>query len=93
MTWLVTSSGLVSPRWRRVASMGEGRHAARLFGAAEGRLRREGFSVNAVMQLSPEGGAPAAQTQLGQDAFTQAWSEGEAIKVATVYVCAVDDGG
>ena len=73
------------------ARTGELAHAARLFGAAEAQLRRAGFSFNAVMQLSPGGGASAAQAQLGQDAFTQAWSEGSAMDMASVYAYALDE--
>jgi hypothetical protein len=75
------------------ARMGELARAARLFGAAEAQLRRAGFSFNAVMQLSPGGGVSAAQAQLGQDAFTQAWSDGHAMDVASVYAYALDEAG
>jgi len=44
-----------------------------------------------VMQMSPGGGVSAAQAQLGQDAFTQAWSEGSAMDAASVYAYALDE--
>jgi tetratricopeptide (TPR) repeat protein len=43
------------------ARTGELTHAARLFGAADGQLRRAGFRFNAVMQLSPGNGVRTAQ--------------------------------
>jgi predicted ATPase/DNA-binding XRE family transcriptional regulator len=73
------------------ARTGEPAHAARLFGAAEGQLRRANFRFNAVMQLSPGGGVSAAQAQLGQDAFAQAWSEGSAMDAASMYAYALDE--
>jgi len=74
-----------------LARIGEPAHAARLFGAAEGQLRRVGMKPNPVMQVSPTDGKSALQRQLGPDAFERAWNQGYVMDTARVFAYTLDE--